>query len=218
MIQGEPMKSQSLNTWLRLLALLVFLPVLMVGAAGAQVVTGSISGQAADPTGALVPDANVTLTNQATGATQKTATSADGAFRFTGLSVGKYDLEITKAGFSKLKMGGVAADANIEHALGKLQLQLGQTSESIEVSATPSLIEATQSQISSDITGEALQTFSGTSGQPRFQSGGYWFVIAEPWPVGWAYTDQCYIDYVDGEYFLFDLLHPGVRLAITVVL
>jgi len=55
-------------------------------------------------------------------------------------------------------------------------------------------------------------------GQPRFQYAGYWFNIVDPWPVGWAYTDQCYIDYVDGEYFLFDLLHPGVRIAIVVVL
>lgn len=54
-------------------------------------------------------------------------------------------------------------------------------------------------------------------GQPRFQFGGYWFAIADPWPVGWAYTDNCYIDYVDGEYFLFDLLHPGVRIALIVV-
>jgi len=56
------------------------------------------------------------------------------------------------------------------------------------------------------------------NGQPRFQYGGYWFNIVDPWPVGWAYTDDCYIDYVDGEYFLFDLLHPGVRVAIVVVL
>jgi len=56
------------------------------------------------------------------------------------------------------------------------------------------------------------------NGQPRFQYSGYWFTIVDPWPVGWAYTDQCYIDYIDGEYFLFDLLHPGVQIAITIVL
>jgi hypothetical protein len=55
-------------------------------------------------------------------------------------------------------------------------------------------------------------------GQPRFQYSGYWFVIADPWPAEWAYTDDCYIDYVDGEYFLFDLLHPGVRIALFVVM
>jgi hypothetical protein len=56
------------------------------------------------------------------------------------------------------------------------------------------------------------------NGQPRFQYSGYWFTIVDPWPVGWAYTDQCYIDYIDGQYFLFDLLHPGVQIAITVVM
>lgn len=55
-------------------------------------------------------------------------------------------------------------------------------------------------------------------GQPRFQYSGYWFAFADPWPAGWAYTDDCYIDYVDGEYFLFDLLHPGVRIALFVVM
>jgi len=55
-------------------------------------------------------------------------------------------------------------------------------------------------------------------GQPRFQYGGYWFEIVDPWPVGWAYTDDCYIDFIDGEYFIFDMLHPGVRIAVFVML
>jgi len=55
-------------------------------------------------------------------------------------------------------------------------------------------------------------------GQPRFQYSGYWFVIADPWPAEWAYTDDCYIDYVDGDYFLFDLLHPGLRVALFVAM
>jgi hypothetical protein len=55
-------------------------------------------------------------------------------------------------------------------------------------------------------------------GRPQFSYGGYNFQLVDVWPAGWAYTDECYIDYVDGEYFLFDLLHPGVRVAIFVVL
>lgn len=55
-------------------------------------------------------------------------------------------------------------------------------------------------------------------GEPRFQSGGYWFNITQPWPAGWAYSDPCYIDYVDGEYVLFDLNHPGVSIVLMVVL
>jgi hypothetical protein len=54
-------------------------------------------------------------------------------------------------------------------------------------------------------------------GQPRFQYGGYSFNIVDAWPVGWSYTDQCYVDYIDGQYFLIDLAHPGVRLALVVV-
>lgn len=55
-------------------------------------------------------------------------------------------------------------------------------------------------------------------GQPRFQYGGYWFAVVDPWPAEWAYTDACYIDDVDGEYFLFDLAHPGVSIALFVVM
>jgi hypothetical protein len=55
-------------------------------------------------------------------------------------------------------------------------------------------------------------------GQPGFQYGGYTFIIVDAWPAEWAYTDDCYVDYVDGEYFLFDLLHPGVGVAIIIVL
>ncbi len=54
-------------------------------------------------------------------------------------------------------------------------------------------------------------------GQPRFQYGGYWFALANPWPGDWAYTDDCYIDYIDGEYVLIDLLHPGIEIPVIVV-
>jgi hypothetical protein len=54
--------------------------------------------------------------------------------------------------------------------------------------------------------------------RPGFVYGGYSFVIVDPWPVGWAYTDETYVDFIDGEYFLFDVLHPGVRIALFVSL
>jgi hypothetical protein len=55
-------------------------------------------------------------------------------------------------------------------------------------------------------------------GYSRFQYGGYWFGFVEPWPVGWYYTDDVYIDYVDGGYYMFDPYYPGARFAISVVL
>jgi hypothetical protein len=56
------------------------------------------------------------------------------------------------------------------------------------------------------------------SGQPQFQYGGYSFQLVDAWPADWAYTDDCYIDYIDGEYYLIDLMHPGIRLALVVVM
>jgi hypothetical protein len=55
-------------------------------------------------------------------------------------------------------------------------------------------------------------------GYSRFQYGGYWFGFAEPWPVGWYYTDDVYIDYVDGGYYMYDPYYPGARFAISVVI
>ncbi|HSY59525.1 MAG TPA: hypothetical protein VK795_08195 [Terriglobales bacterium] len=50
----------------------------------------------------------------------------------------------------------------------------------------------------------------------RFQYGGYWFTYSEPWPVAWAYTDAVYVDFIDGQYYLIDVNHPGVRLLLVV--
>ena len=50
----------------------------------------------------------------------------------------------------------------------------------------------------------------------RFQYGGYWFTFNDTWPGEWAYTDDFYIDYIDGQYYLIDLTHPGVQLLLVV--
>lgn len=55
-------------------------------------------------------------------------------------------------------------------------------------------------------------------GGQGFVYGGYSFVLVDAWPPDWAYTDDCYVDYIDGEYFLIDLFHPDMRLALMVVM
>ena len=55
-------------------------------------------------------------------------------------------------------------------------------------------------------------------GYSRFQYGGYWFGFVQPWPVGWYYTDQVYVDYIGGGYYLCNPSYPGVRVGISVVL
>jgi hypothetical protein len=55
-------------------------------------------------------------------------------------------------------------------------------------------------------------------GYSRFQYDGFWFGFVEPWPAEWYYTDDVYIDYVDGGYYMYDPYYPGTRFAISVVL
>lgn len=54
------------------------------------------------------------------------------------------------------------------------------------------------------------------SNDRRFNYGGYYWVYNEPWPSDWAYSDDVYVDEIDGEYYLIDPGHPGVRLLIVV--
>ena len=55
-------------------------------------------------------------------------------------------------------------------------------------------------------------------GYSRFQYGGFSFGFVQPWPVGWYYTDDVYVDYVDGGYYLYNPYYPGARVSISVVL
>jgi hypothetical protein len=50
----------------------------------------------------------------------------------------------------------------------------------------------------------------------RFNYGGYWFVYNDPWPAGWSYSDEVYVDEIDGQYYLIDPVHPGIRLTVIV--
>lgn len=50
----------------------------------------------------------------------------------------------------------------------------------------------------------------------RFNYGGYYWVYNDPWPSDWAYSDDVYVDEIDGEYYLVDPVHPGLRLLVII--
>lgn len=54
-------------------------------------------------------------------------------------------------------------------------------------------------------------------GDRRFNYGGYYFSYSEAWPSDWDYNDDVYIDYIDGNYYLINPRHPGVRLLVIIV-
>ena len=77
----------------------------------------AIQGTVADATGALVPDASVTLTNKETGAKQTTTTSGDGFYSISGLSPGTYSLVVEKSGFKRQSFENVVVSAEATQGL-----------------------------------------------------------------------------------------------------
>jgi hypothetical protein len=62
--------------------------------------------------------------------------------------------------------------------------------------------------------------FLVVGGYPRFQYGGYWFSMVDPYPGSWANnwydTDDVYVDYADGGYYLHNRRYPGIGIAVSV--
>lgn len=55
--------------------------------------------------------------------------------------------------------------------------------------------------------------------QPIVVYGGYQFQLVDAWPADWDYADDCYVDYddVSDQYYLYDYMHPGMRIAVFVI-
>src|ERR1700761_7417103 len=66
----------------------------------AQAPTGTINGRVTDPGGAVVANAQITATNEATGATRDTTSNGDGLYVLPDLAVGSYTVKITASGFA----------------------------------------------------------------------------------------------------------------------
>jgi hypothetical protein len=73
---------------------------------------GSISGTVKDRSGLVVPKATVTATNTDTGVRQAIATNGAGAYSFPSLPVGRYDIDISLAGFRTYRRADVVVDVN----------------------------------------------------------------------------------------------------------
>ena len=78
----------------------------------AQAGRGSVSGTVTDPNGALVPGAQVTLLNHATGVSQHTVTTASGLYTFISLNPGVYQLTASQTGFSSVAQDKVTVDVD----------------------------------------------------------------------------------------------------------
>src|SRR6266498_1135038 len=75
--------------------------LLLCGSAVAQVDAGAVRGTVTDPTGAVVPNAKVTLTNNATGLSVTAVTGTDGTYTFGPVKIGPYNVAVEASGFRK---------------------------------------------------------------------------------------------------------------------
>ena len=102
---------------------------------------GDVSGRVTDPSGAGVPSATVTLTNTATNAIRTSETSGEGLYTFTAVPPGIYDLKVEHPGFKTVATSNVEVQVQQSVRLD-LTLQVGQVSESVEVSASAALLQS----------------------------------------------------------------------------
>jgi hypothetical protein len=65
--------------------------------------------------------------------------------------------------------------------------------------------------------GHSFHVNRGDYDRHRFAYGGYNFGFVQPWPVGWGYDDDVYVVYTDGGYYMYDRVHPGLRLSINIL-
>src|SRR5690242_15041302 len=118
--------------------------------------TGSITGTVRDNTGAVIPNAEVTVSSVAQGVTQRVNTNAGGDYLVAGLPPGSYDLAITSKGFKKFSASGVILRIG-QKARADATLEVGEITTAIEVTGEAvAQVETQSSEISGVVTGKEI--------------------------------------------------------------
>ncbi len=139
------------NVWLEMLVCAVLLLglCLSTGAAKAQVLYGSLTGNVTDPSGAVVPGAQVEALDIATGVSRQTTTDSVGVYRFPGLLPGVYKVTISAANFGAMATENVRVDVNTTRRVD-VQLQLKQQVEAVTVTTAAPLLQTDRADVHTD--------------------------------------------------------------------
>jgi hypothetical protein len=133
--------------------LLVFLAgilaatLLLTDNASGQYTTASLSGTVVDQTGAVVPDARITVQNTDTGFTQSVTSNSSGEYLFSRLPVGNYKLTAEKPGLTTYVQSGIQLDVS-QAATQKITLSVGTVSQQVTISADASLVTSQSATVS----------------------------------------------------------------------
>src|ERR1700722_6367799 len=117
---------------------------------------GSIQGTITDPTGAVVPEASVTITGTDTGLVKVVTTDSAGFYSIGPLNPGNYTISITKPGFERLSVKTVVRTGTATS--GSFRVTLGASTETVEVNAGALQINTDQIGVSGVITREQLDS------------------------------------------------------------
>jgi len=110
----------------------------------------SVQGTITDSSGALIPQAKVTVTNTETGKTQEIIASDDGFYRVTGLAPGKYKLTVEKTGYKQKVFDDVLVEAEGAQGLD-VQLEAGDVSATVTVTTQAQTLETENANIDKSI-------------------------------------------------------------------
>jgi Carboxypeptidase regulatory-like domain/TonB dependent receptor len=116
---------------------------------------GEITGRISDPSGAGVPSANITLTSIATNAIRTTITTDAGDYTFPSVAPGLYRVKAEHQGFKSITSNNVEVQVQQTVRLD-LSLQVGQVSESIEISAQAALLQAENASVGTVIENQGV--------------------------------------------------------------
>lgn len=121
----------------------------------AQIDRGAIVGTVADASGAVIPAAAVTITNEATQVSESTTTNNDGQYRVLALIPGLYTVEVRAKGMKTQSYPHVEIHVQTRAALN-FSLQLGNVSESVTVSSQVPQLQTQSAEIGSVVGSQAV--------------------------------------------------------------
>jgi hypothetical protein len=111
-----------------------------------QVDEGAITGTVQDTTGAVVPNAQVTLLNTDQGITLETKTNSSGYYSFNPVRIGHYTVTVTAQGFAKTTQTSLTVNV-AQVLLVNVQLKLGAATETVEVNTAPPLLQTEEASV-----------------------------------------------------------------------
>jgi hypothetical protein len=118
--------------------------------------TTTLHGAVTDPSGAAVPNAKVTLTNQATNVPRETTTTSSGEYNFASVLPGTYKLTVEKDGFNAYVQTGLLLQVNLP-VTEDVKLQVGGMTQTVEVKGQAPLLNTTNATLGQTMDTSAIE-------------------------------------------------------------